>query len=111
MDIERVEVGKYHVLIVNERLDLYNMSEFKKLLFDIIEEQSAFVALEMRGNAFDFPSAAIGALVGAHKKISVSGGQLVLLNPTVYILDLLTLAGLRDLFPTADNVQMLVLLG
>jgi len=95
------------MLIVNERLGLYNMAEFKKMLLQIIDEQSAHVAIELRGNAFDLPSSVIGALVGAQKKMKVSKGSLVLVKPTEYIINLLTLASLKDFFQIADDVAML----
>ena len=50
MDIETNEKGLYQVLTVLEKVDLYNISEFKKVLFDMTSGTFTHVAVELRAN-------------------------------------------------------------
>ena len=108
MDIEKNEKGVYQVLTVLEKVDLYNISEFKKVLFDMTSGKYTHVAVELRGNLTDMSSSVIGALISGQKKMSASKGTFVVINASEHMKNLFFLAGLQDFFTMVDNVNQLV---
>ncbi|MGL4369384.1 MAG: STAS domain-containing protein [Spirochaetota bacterium] len=108
METEIREIGLYHVLIVFEKIDLYNVSEFKKIFFDMTNGQYTHVAVELRGNSRDMSSSVIGALISGQKKMTASKGKLVILSPTEHILNLFHMAGLKDFFTIVDDSKQLI---
>ena len=108
MDIEKNEKGVYQVLTVLEKVDLYNISEFKKVLFDMTSGKYTHVAVELRGNLTDMSSSVIGALISGQKKMSASKWTFVVINASEHMKNLFFLAGLQDFFTIVDNVNQLV---
>lgn len=108
MDIDRSEVGMYQVLVVLEKVDLYNISEFKKILFDMTSGKYTHVAVELKANLSDMSSSVIGALISGQKKMQAIKGVFVVINASEHMKNLFFLAGLQDFFNLADNVNQLV---
>jgi anti-sigma B factor antagonist len=108
MIFEKKEVGQYQVLIVLEKVDIYNISEFKKVLYEMTSGNFSHVAVELTENYTDMTSTVIGALVSGQKKMSALKGTFVIINPSEIVKDLFFLAGLQDFFTIAENENMLV---
>ena len=68
MEYEIKEIGGYQILIVLEKIDLYNISDFKKILFDLTSGKYSHVAIDLKANYSDMSSSVIGALISAQKK-------------------------------------------
>ena len=103
MELENREKGKYKVLIVNEKVDLYNLSEFKKALLPLAEENS-HVAVELKENRYDLCSSVIGALISGKKRVP-DGGSFVLINSSETVSALLTMSGLGRFFTTVEDIS------
>ena len=107
MEFEKKEIGQYQLLVVNEKVDLYNISEFKKILFDLTSGSHTHVAVELKANHSDMSSSVIGALISGQKKMSVLKGTFILVNPSEHVKNLFFLAGLQDFFTTVESEKML----
>ena len=105
MKIENRDVGKYRVLIVHEKVDLYNLSDFKKALLPLAGEKD-HLAVELRENRNDLCSSVIGALISMKKMVPESG-SFVLINSSETVTALLTLSGLSRFFTTVGDVSEL----
>ena len=105
MDIEKKEVGKYSVLIVHEKVDLYNLSEFKNALFPLAEKHD-HVAVELKENQSDLCSSVIGALITLKKRFA-GKGSFVLINSSETVTALLSMSGLARFFTTVGDVREL----
>ena len=108
MDVQRTEKGMYQILIVLEKVDLYNISEFKKVLFEMTSGKYTHIAVELKANLTDMSSSVIGALISVQKKMSASKGVFVLINASEHMKNLFFLAGLQDFFTIVENVNQLV---
>ena len=105
MEIEKREVGKYSVLIIREKVDLYNLSDFKKELLPLAEEK-VHVAVELKENRYDLCSSVIGALISAKKKIPAEG-SFVFVNSSETVSALLAMSGLSRFFTTVEDISEL----
>jgi anti-anti-sigma factor len=108
MEFEKKELGLYQVLVIMEKVDLYNISEFKKILFDLTSGKYSHVAVELTANHSDMSSSVIGALISGQKKMSASKGTFILVNPSEHVKNLFFFAGLQDFFNTVENENQLI---
>jgi anti-anti-sigma factor len=107
MDHEFVEIGHYRVLIVNERLDFYNVSEFKKVFLEMLDGDHEYMATELKGNVNEISSSVIAVLLTGQKKISALKRKLVLVNVGEPVRNIFFLAGLSNFFTIVDNIDQL----
>lgn len=108
MDVEFEEFGEYKVLIVREKVDLYNTEEFKKILFSLTTGENTHVAVELKANTTEMYSSVIGVLIAAKKKMAVRKCSFVIINVSETIASLFALAGLKDFFVTVENINQLI---
>jgi len=108
MEFEKREIGLYQVLIVHEKIDLYNVSEFKREFFSLTDGKHNNVAVELRGNSIDMSSSVIGALISGQKKMTACRGKLVLISPSEHVLNLFYMAGLKDFFTIVEDKEQLI---
>lgn len=107
MDAETREIGLYKVLLVYEKIDLYNLAEFKNMLFSLTNGHNTHVAVELPGNRSDMPSCVIGALISGQKKMAASKGSFIVINSSESVTALLALSGLKDFFTTVEDAELL----
>lgn len=103
MEMENREKGKFKVLIVNEKVDLYNLSEFKKALLPLTEGNT-HVAVELRENRHDLCSSVIGALITGKKRVP-DDGSFILINSSETVSALLAMSGLGRFFTTVEDIS------
>ena len=103
MEMENRDQGKFKVLIVNEKVDLYNLSEFKKALLPLTEG-NPYVAVHLKENRHDLCSSVIGALISGKKRVP-DGGSFVLINSSETVSALLTMSGLGRFFTTVEDIS------
>lgn len=108
MEYEIKETGIYQVLTVMEKIDLYNISEFKKVLFEMTSGKHSHVAVDLKANFSDMSSSVVGALISGQKKMSIQKGSFVLINISSHVQNLFALAGLQDFFTTVEHPDQLV---
>lgn len=95
--------GEYTILEIDGDVDLYNVGELKKTIFNMVDEEDITkLVLDMQGiNYMD--SSGVGALVAGHKKLKGVDGTFVLLNIKEDILNILRLATLDQFFTICDS--------
>ena len=103
MDYEEMKKGHYHLVIVREKLDFFNISEFKKIFLEEIIPVHQHVAIMLAGNNEEISSSVISMLITAHKKLSALNGSLVLVNISETHRNLIAMAGLASFFNVVDS--------
>ncbi|MCU0847104.1 MAG: STAS domain-containing protein [Spirochaetes bacterium] len=108
MDIFTREVGQYHIIEVADKVDLYNIKEFRKIIYEAADGRYGHIAVELRGNTYEMDSSVISALISVQKKMEANRGTFVIINISEDIQSLLKLAGLSDYFKFCEDVEQLV---
>ena len=90
-------IGPHQVLLVNGEIDLYNVGDFKKNLFNIIARDIKSLIIDMNGITY-MDSSGIGALVAGQKKMKLKRGKYGLLNIQEDVYNVLKLATLDRFF-------------
>ena len=105
MEIKFREYGKHNVIEVAGDVDLYNVSELKQAIFDLVENtKTQSIIIDMKDTSY-LDSSGIGALVAGQKKIKLKGGKFALLNIKDEVLNVLKLATLDQFFTIYENEQ------
>jgi anti-anti-sigma factor len=108
MEYDIIEEGQYHVLQVYDTVDFYNLTEFKKIFFEMIDGRYTHVAVEMKGNINEMSSCVLGALVIAQKKFTALKGKLVIVNVGEAVQNVLHVAGLSEFFTIVEDIEELI---
>ncbi len=105
MEIRFRELGRHKVIEVVGDVDLYNVSELKQAIFNLVEnEETESLIIDMKETNY-LDSSGIGALVAGQKKIKMKGGSFALLNIKDEVLNVLRLATLDQFFTIYENEQ------
>ncbi len=88
----------FHILEIEDYVSVYNIDDFKRLVFEATGGKYKNVALELQKNTTHMDSSVISALISAQKKMKALGGRFVLLNIAEELKNIFILAGLRDFF-------------
>ncbi|HRP69518.1 MAG TPA: STAS domain-containing protein [Turneriella sp.] len=98
MDISFGDVGNHKVVRVMGDVDLYNVGDLKRSVFELIDEgETESLIIDMASvNYID--SSGVGALVAAQKKMKTQGGKFGLMALTEDVLNILKLATLDQFF-------------
>ena len=79
-------------------VDLYNVGELKKMMFEVIKnDTNPRLIIEMKGVDY-MDSSGIGALVACHKKMNAKKGIMIIRNMKDDVLNILRLATLDKFF-------------
>jgi anti-anti-sigma factor len=97
MEISFNDLGEHKVIKVNGEVDLYNVSELKKALFNITNSECASIIIDM-SNINYMDSSGIGALVAGQKKMRAKNGKFALMSIHEDVLNILKLATLDKFF-------------
>lgn len=99
MNIEFRDLGKHKIVSVDGEVDLYNVGELKRAIFNLIEEDDEIDSLVVDMEKISYmDSSGIGALVAAKKKMKAVEGKFALLNIGEDVLNILKLATLDRFF-------------
>ncbi len=103
MEIKTRDLGQHKVLIVTGDIDLYNVGQLKKAIFNLLDEEDIeSLVVDMSGiNYMD--SSGVGALVAGQKKVKSQGGKFALLSIREDVLNILKLATLDQFFTIYEN--------
>jgi anti-sigma B factor antagonist len=107
MEIELKELGEHKVIAVRGEIDLYNVSELKKVLFSVTDGNYPSVVVDMK-NVNYMDSSGIGALVAGQKKMKAHSGKFCLLNIHEDVLNILKLATLDKFFTIVEGEDELL---
>jgi anti-anti-sigma factor len=109
MEFEIKEMGHYHILVIDEKLDFYNVNEFKKIFFEVIDGRYSHVAVELKGNINEMSSSVLGALVTGQKKFTALKGKLAIINVGESVKNVMFVAGLSSFFTLVDDYDELMM--
>ncbi len=98
MDISFGDVGNHKVVRVIGDVDLYNVGDLKRSVFELIDEGDTNSLVIDMASVNYIDSSGVGALVAAHKKMKTQGGKFGLLSLTEDVLNILKLATLDQFF-------------
>jgi anti-anti-sigma factor len=107
MDVAYSECGFYYLMEISTQVNLYNIIEFKKLLFDLISSPHKNVAVTLTENTHFMDSSVINALISAKKKKSALQGNFAIVNIDESVEQIFELAGLHDYFKIFKNAEEL----
>lgn len=83
-------------------IDAHTVIEFEKAVNSAMDTGIKRIVLDISGLSY-ISSAGIGAMMGLARKLSQSGGDLVLLNPTQKVFTILEGLGFTKIFKIASD--------
>jgi len=107
MEVKIKDHGEHKIISINGEVDLYNVSELKKVLFSITDGANSSVVVDMK-NVNYMDSSGIGALVAGQKKMKAHSGKFALMNIHDDVLNILKLATLDKFFKIFENEDELL---
>jgi anti-sigma B factor antagonist len=107
MDISFGDIGSHKVVRVNGDVDLYNVGDLKRSVFELIDEGEVQSLIIDMANVNYIDSSGVGALVAAQKKMKTSGGKFGLMSLTEDVLNILKLATLDQFFKIYESEAQL----
>jgi anti-sigma B factor antagonist len=93
-----------HVVTVSGEVDLYTAPEFKQRVMAPIAAGTEHVIVDLTGTSF-IDSSSLGALIGAHRRLSARGGRLIVACDDEAILRTFKITGLDGVFKLVDSVE------
>jgi anti-sigma B factor antagonist len=106
--IEYRDLGKHKIIAVDGEVDLYNVGELKKSIFDLIDEEDVESLIIDMSDISYMDSSGIGALVAGKKKMKVNDGKFALMNIGEDVLNILKLATLDKFFTIYESEKDIV---
>jgi anti-sigma B factor antagonist len=94
----------YVIVLPDEEIEVYNISEIKEVLFDIIEKGNRRLIMDMSRVEY-IDSSGLGVLVSVLKKVKHAEGKLVLISPKSSVKQILSLTNLDKVFNIQDNLE------
>ncbi len=102
MDITIRDSGEKKFIAVNGEIDLFNVADFKKTLFQLTEGEFSSIIVDMKNVSY-IDSSGIGVLVAGQKKMRAHSGQFALVNVGEDVHNILKLATLDKFFKIYMN--------
>ena len=105
MDIRDRLVGNVGIVELAGRLTVNDdPGPLKQAVVDIVSRGAKNVLLDLSGVHY-IDSTRLGELIAAHITVSRNGGRLKLVNVPPRVVELLTLAGLSDIFERFNSIE------
>jgi anti-sigma B factor antagonist len=98
------EVAGYTVVEVRGEVDVYTASLLRERLLAVIDGGAGRVVADLRGVDF-LDSTGLGVLVGALKRLRMSGGDLTLVCDNEKLLKIFQVTALDRVFAVHDTVE------
>jgi len=98
------EKDGYLLCSVKGEIDLYNARQLKDKVADVLEDvdDPKLLVLDIQDVKY-IDSTGLGILIGIKRRITESGGKLVLVLSEQRILQLFNITGLTNVFPIAND--------
>ncbi len=94
----------YVIVLPDEEIEVYNISEIKEVLFDIIDKGNRRLVMDMSRVEY-IDSSGLGVMVSVLKKVKHAEGKLVLISPKSSVKQILSLTNLDKVFNIQDNLE------
>ena len=93
-----------HVVAVTGEIDLFTAPDFKQHVSAPIDEGVAHVVVDLTKTTF-IDSSSLGVLIGAHRRLKLRGGSLVVVCDNEAIAKTFKITGLDGVFTIAPTVE------
>ena len=93
-----------HVVAVAGEIDLFTAPEFKQRMSAPIDEGRSNLVVDLSATTF-IDSSSLGVLIGAHRRLKLRGGSLVVVCANEAIAKTFKITGLDGVFTIAPSVE------
>ena len=93
-----------HIVSVSGEIDLFTAPEFKQRMSVLIDEGRLNLVVDLTGTTF-IDSSSLGVLIGAHRRLKLRGGSLVVVCDNEAITKTFKITGLDGVFTLAPTVE------
>jgi anti-sigma B factor antagonist len=93
-----------HVLAVTGEIDLFTAPEFKQRMSALIDAGRSRVVVDLTETTF-IDSSSLGVLIGAHRRLKLRGGALLVVCSSEAIAKTFKITGLDGVFTLARSVD------
>jgi len=96
--------GETHLVAVSGEIDLFTAPEFKQRVSAPIDAGRSNVVVDLTGTTF-IDSSSLGVLIGAHRRLKLRGGSLVVVCDNEAIVKTFRITGLDGVFTLVASVD------
>ena len=93
-----------HVVAVVGEIDLFTAPEFKQRMSELIDAGRSRLVVDLSGTTF-IDSSSLGVLIGAHRRLKLRGGTLVVVCDDEAIAKTFKITGLDGVFTLAPTIE------
>ena len=93
-----------HVIAVTGEIDLFTAPEFKQRMSQLIDAGRSRLVVDLSGTSF-IDSSSLGVLIGAHRRLKLRGGALLVVCDSEAITKTFKITGLDGVFRLASSVD------
>jgi anti-sigma B factor antagonist len=93
-----------HVVAVSGEIDLFTAPEFKQRMSAPIDAGCSNLVVDLRATTF-IDSSSLGVLIGAHRRLKLRGGSLVVVCDNEAIVKTFRITGLDGVFTLAASLD------
>ena len=93
-----------HVIAVAGEIDLFTAPEFKQRMSELIDAGRSRLVVDLSETTF-IDSSSLGVLIGAHRRLKLRGGMLLVVCASEAISKTFKITGLDGVFTLADTVD------
>src|SRR5918992_5558152 len=93
-----------HVVAVTGEIDLFTAPEFKQRVAAPIDAGRQNIVVDLSATTF-IDSSSLGVLIGAHRRLKLRGGTLLVVCSSEAIAKTFKITGLDGVFTLADSVE------
>jgi anti-sigma B factor antagonist len=93
-----------HVVAVTGEIDLFTAPEFKQRMSELIDAGRSRLVVDLSETTF-IDSSSLGVLIGAHRRLKLRGGALLVVCSNEAIAKTFKITGLDGVFTLADSVD------
>ncbi len=93
-----------HVIAVTGEIDLFTAPEFKQRMSALIDAGRSRLVVDLSETTF-IDSSSLGVLIGAHRRLKLRGGALLVVSDTEAITKTFKITGLDGVFTLTSSVD------
>jgi len=93
-----------HVVAVSGEIDLFTAPEFKQRMSEPIDAGRSNLVVDLSATTF-IDSSSLGVLIGAHRRLKLRGGSLVVVCDNEAIAKTFQITGLDGVFTLAPSIE------
>ena len=96
--------GNRHIVAVTGEIDLFTAPEFKQRMSQPIDDGVGRLIVDLSGTTF-IDSSSLGVLIGAHRRLKLRGGSLVVVCDNEAIVKTFRITGLDGVFTLVKSLD------